>query len=111
MWSRKGVFMKKKRSKLYKLEKNRYSVFYESLSMCCNCGSMSNMTKHEIFEGRNRQNSMKYGFVLPLCLRCHNLLQNDTEFNNKWKKKSQIYFEEKVGSREEFIEIFRRNYL
>ncbi len=103
--------MKYKSDKLSKLEKNRYSVFYESLSMCCACGSMSNLTKHEVFEGKNRQNSMKYGFVLPLCLRCHGLLQENTDFNNKWKVKSQKYFEEHYGTREDFLKVFRRNYL
>lgn len=103
--------MKQKTIKLRRLERNRYSVFFESMSMCCNCGSMANMTKHEVFEGKNRRNSMKYGFVLPLCLRCHQLLQNDNDFNLKWKKKSQKYFEEHYGTREDFIKIFRRNYL
>lgn len=103
--------MKKKTSKLRKLERNRYSVFYESLSMCMSCGSMYQISKHEIFPGRNRKNSMKYGFVLPLCVSCHNKLQENTDFNNKWQKHSQKYFEEHYGTREQFLEIFRRNYL
>lgn len=103
--------MKKKSSKLKKLEKNRYSVFFDSLGMCCNCGSMVQLTKHEIFEGRNRKNSMKYGFVLPLCLSCHQKLQENSDFSDKWHKKAQKYFEENYGTREEFLEIFRRNYL
>lgn len=103
--------MKQKTNKLRKLEKNRYSVFFDSLSMCCNCGSMYQITKHEIFEGRNRQNSMKYGFVLPLCLSCHKKLQDDVEFNDKWKIKAQKYFEDHYGTREQFLDIFRRNYL
>lgn len=102
--------MKKKTSKLRLLEKNRYSVFYESLSMCCNCGSMYGITKHEIYEGRNRQNSMRYGFVLPLCVDCHRNLQEDLSFNEKWKKRGQEYFEEHYGTREDFIGIFRMNY-
>lgn len=103
--------MRKKSKNLARLERNRKSVFYGSFSMCCNCGSMSNMTKHEIFEGRNRRNSMIYGFVIPLCLRCHRLLQDDKDFNLKWKKKSQKYFEEFIGERQDFIKIFGRNYL
>ena len=103
--------MKRKTSKLRKLEKNRYSVFFDSLSMCMNCGSMYQITKHEIFSGRNRQNSMKYGFVLPLCERCHEQLQENREFTDKWHIKGQHYFEENYGSREEFIKIFRINYL
>lgn len=103
--------MKRKTSKLRKLEKNRYSVFFDSLSMCMNCGSMYQITKHELLPGRNRKNSMKYGFVIPLCLSCHQKLQNDPGFEKKWKINSQKYFEEHYGTREEFIKIFRINYL
>jgi hypothetical protein len=103
--------MKKKSTKLSKLEKNRYSVFFDGFGMCCNCGSMVNLTKHEIFEGKNRQNSMKFGFVIPLCLRCHQILQDDSPFVTKWKKKSQEYFEKNIGTREDFLDVFRRNYL
>lgn len=102
--------MRTKSNKLSKLEKERFSVFYE-LNACCYCGSIYQLTKHEIFEGRNRQNSMKYGFVLPLCLKCHRKLQEDTDFIDKWKKKAQEYFENNIGTREDFLKIFRRNYL
>lgn len=103
--------MKNKTNKLRNLERNRFSVFYDDLSMCMNCGSTYRMTKHEVFEGRNRINSMKYGFVLPLCVKCHQELQEDIIFNDKWKKKSQMYFEEHIGTRDDFLSIFRRNYL
>lgn len=103
--------MRTKSKKLSKLEKERFSVFYDDLSLCMNCGSTYIMTKHEVFEGRNRINSMKYGFVLPLCMRCHQELQEDISFNDKWKKKGQMYFEEHIGTRDDFLSIFRRNYL
>ena len=74
-----------------------------------NCGSNYQMTIHEIFEGKNRRNSMIYGFTLPLCLKCHRILQEDKDFNDIWKKKAQTYFE-KEHTRDEFINIFRRNY-
>lgn len=102
--------MRTKSKKLSKLEKERFSVFYE-LNDCYYCGSTYQLTKHEIFGGRNRQNSMKHGFVLPLCLKCHRELQEDTDFIDKWKKKAQEYFENNIGTREEFLKIFRRNYL
>lgn len=102
--------MKAKSNKLAKLERNRFSVFYDDLGICMNCGSSWQMTKHEIFEGRNRQNSMKYGFVLPLCLSCHIKLQENTEFNNYWKRKAIEYFEENIGTADDFRSIFRTYY-
>lgn len=103
--------MKKKTKRIINLERNRHSVFYDDLGTCCVCGTTYQLTKHEIFEGRNRLNSMEYGFVLPLCLKCHREKQNDNEFNEKWKKKAQKYFESYIGTREDFLGIFRRNYL
>lgn len=102
--------MRKKSKELSRLEKNRKSVFYEDLSKCMYCGSSYEMTKHEIYEGRNRKNSMIYGFVLPLCLSCHRNLQENKEFESKWKKKAQNYFETNIGTHDDFIRIFRRNY-
>lgn len=99
--------MKRKSYKLAKLERNRFSVFYDDLGVCMNCGSTREMTKHEIFEGRNRINSMKYGFVLPLCLKCHRELQENTEFNNKWRNKAIDYFEDNIGTADDFRKIFR----
>ena len=99
-----------KSKKLAKLEKNRYSVFTDNLTSCYLCGRKKD-DLHEIFSGRNRINSIKHGFILPLCRECHSLNQNNPFFNDYWHKQGQIYWEENIGTREEFIEIFRRNYL
>ena len=104
--------IKKVSSKRAKRERTRYSVFYSNLDKCCVCGSAYQMTKHEIFEGPGkRANSMKYGFVLPLCLKCHKELQENPTFNEIWKVKAQAYFEKNYGSREVFIRLFGKNKL
>lgn len=100
----------KKNSKITKLERNRKSVFTDNLDVCIICGKPKEEL-HEIFCGRNRLNSMRYAFVLPLCHECHQLNQNNPFFNEFWHKKGQEYFECNLGSREQFIEIFGRNYL
>ena len=102
--------MKLKSKELSKLEKQRYSVFYKDLSECCLCGNKTQMTLHEIFAGKNRINSMKYGFILPLCLNCHQLIQNDAPFNKIWYIEAQNYFESHIGNRNEFIKIFKKSY-
>lgn len=102
--------IKKKSNKLAKLEKNRYSLFTDDLNICYICGRKKK-DLHEIFGGRNRINSIKYGFILPLCRECHSLNQNNPFFNDYWHKQGQTYWEEYMGSREEFIKVFRRNYL
>lgn len=102
--------MKNKSSKLAKLERNRFSVFTTNLDKCYLCPNKKDHL-HEIFAGRNRQNSMKYGFVLPICWKCHEKYQNNAIFNNKWHNKAQQYFEKNLGNRQEFIEIFRESWL
>lgn len=106
----KKIKMHNKSKKLTKLEKNRKSVFTEDLEHCYLCGKKKN-DLHEVYGGRNRINSIKYNFILPLCRECHSINQNNAIFNDYWHKQGQLYWEENIGSREEFIKAFRRNYL
>ena len=106
----KKIKMHNKSKKLTKLERNRASVFTDDLEHCYLCGKKKN-DLHEIFGGRNRLNSIKYNLVLPLCRECHSLNQNNPFFNDYWHNQGQLYWEENIGSRDEFIEVFRRNYL
>jgi hypothetical protein len=107
----KKVKMRQKSNKLTELERNRYSVFSENIKKCHLCNSTYKLTWHEIYAGRNRQNSMRYGLCLRICLNCHSKEQENSQFNDYWHKKGQLYWEENIGSREEFIKVFRRNYL
>jgi len=106
----KSKIMCKKSSKIAKLERNRFSVFTDDLDTCYLCGRKKEEL-HEIFAGANRQNSMRYGFVLPLCHRCHSQIQNDTDFNHFWYKKCQRYWEDNISDREEFLRVFRKSWL
>lgn len=111
----KKVQIKKKSSKLAKLERERQSLFTDDLEHCIICGK-SPVNKHEIFYGSgNRQKSMKYGLVIPLCT-CehHNQVECkgihfDTQLQDEWHKKGQTKFEE-VYPDLVFIQIFGREY-
>lgn len=100
--------MKNKSSKLAKLENNRYSIITDNLNYCIICGKPK-QDLNEIFGGRNRQNSMKYGLVIPMCRNCHIKYTNDADMQLEWKKLGQEVFEDTYN--EEFIDIFKRNYL
>ena len=102
--------MKNKSKKLAKLERDRFSVFTDDLKTCYLCGKPKN-DLHELLEGRNRINSIKFGYVIPVCRLCHSQIQNNIEFKNVWAKKAQEHFEENIGTRDEFLNIFRKNYL
>ena len=99
--------MKVKSKKLAKLERERFSILTEDLTRCIICG-MPKQDLNEIFCGRNRQNSMKWGLVIPMCRRCHTEYTNNREMQLKWMKLGQEAFEKTYEV--DFIEIFRRNY-
>lgn len=103
--------MRRKSNKLANLEKKRYSVFSNNTENCYLCNSTYKLTWHEIYAGKNRQNSMRYGLCLRLCLKCHSKEQKNSQFNDYWHKQGQLYWEENIGSRKEFIKVFRKNYL
>ena len=91
-----------------KLERNRYSVFTDNLNYCYFCGK-PRTDLHEILYGSNRLNSMKYGYVLPLCREHHNSFHVNHVLTREWCKKCQEHFE-KEYSKEDWLATFHRNY-
>ena len=110
----KNVQIKRKSSKLAKLERERQSLFTDDLDHCIICGK-SPVNKHEIFGGRNRQNSMIYRLVIPLCTAEHHSqieckgIHFDKNLRDEWHVKGQLKFEE-VYSDLDFVKIFGINY-
>lgn len=101
---------RQKSKKLTKLERERFSLFSNNKDKCYLCPATTNLTWHEIYRGKNRANSMKYGLCLRICLNCHEKYQEDKEFNDYWHKQAQITFN-KYYPNLNFLEIFKRNYL
>ncbi|MBP3920799.1 MAG: hypothetical protein J6D28_04465 [Bacilli bacterium] len=96
----------------------RYSIITDNLEQCIECGRYG-INKHEIFYGTgNRQLSIKYGLVIPLCqAEHHNQYQSkgihfDTELCDKWHKIGQeAAMKHYNWTKDDFIKIFGRNYL
>lgn len=101
--------MKKKSSKLAKLERERKSILTDNLERCYFCGKPKNHI-HEIFEGAYRISSMKYGCCIPVCWECHQLVHMDRVKAISIKKECQNKFEE-LYSHEEFLSIFKKSFL
>jgi len=102
--------MKKRSNKLTKAEKYRFSIIGLEKEKCSYCGSYGAIEVNEVFEGKNRQVSIKNGFCVSLCHRCHQKFHDNREFNLYYKRLFQKEFE-KTHSREEFIKLIGRNYL
>jgi hypothetical protein len=99
--------LKQRSFKQNKLERNRYSIFTNNFERCIECGKKAT-DKHEIYRGKNRHTSIKWGLVIPLCRTCH----NDPEIEQKWRIKGQQKFMQHYDKTiDEFIKIFGKNYL
>lgn len=100
--------MKKRSSKLAKLENNRFSIITDKLDTCIICGKPKD-NLHEVFFGKNRQMSMKYGCVIPLCYTHHLIIHSNHALDIVWKIKLQEAFE-KTYPDIEFLKVFGKNY-
>lgn len=83
---------------------------------CYICGRYCQTEDHHIFFGTgNRRNSEEYGLKADLCPECHrygpNAAHESAETADYLHRIGQQAFEDQIGSREQFIEIFGRNYL
>lgn len=72
--------------------------------------------RHEIFYGRNRKLSIKYGLVVFLTPEMHNMSDKGVHFNKEfdnWLKQEgqRVAMECYNWSTEYFMQIFGRNYL
>lgn len=101
--------MRYKSNELKKLEDNRFSVFTDELYKCYFCDK-PRADLHEILYGKNRRNSMIYGYVLPLCRQHHSSFHHNHVLTKMWSAKCQEHFE-KNHTREEWLSIFHMNYI
>lgn len=101
--------LKQRSSKLAKLERNRFSLFTDDLDHCIICGKKKDNI-HEVFFGRNRLNSMKFGLTIPLCNYHHQMIHSNPVLSNEYKKRGQALFDRAYPDME-FIKVFGRNYI
>lgn len=83
----------------------------------CECTPQQRyLEEHHVFNGPNRKNSEKYGLKVYLCYVCHRdnklgVHGCNTDLRERLQQAGQQAFENKIGSREEFMKIFGKNYL
>lgn len=90
----------------------------DDMDRCFITRRSDHIERHHIFGGALRNKSEKYGFVVPLTAEIH---PNGAFFNSQkydrrevdevLKMACQMYYEEHIGTREEFLQEFGRNYL
>lgn len=81
---------------------------------CYLTGATTGLHKHHIFGGANRKLSEQYGLYVYLIPEYHNMSDKGVHFNREFalelKRYGQAKFEQE-HSRDEFIRLFKRNYL
>ena len=104
--AKKSVEIKKKSSKLAKLERQRDKEIVKS-GICEFCGKFSKrLDPHEVYGGSNRKRSIAHKFVKLLCRKCH----DDEEIINQLRIETQKEYM-KTHTEEEFIKLIGKSYL
>ena len=81
---------------------------------CYLCGSTQNLQVHHCLFGNNRKKADKLGLMVYLCMDCHTGSRGVHIVNSKGLKELQILAQKKfeeTHTRDEFMEIFHKNYL
>ena len=82
---------------------------------CLICRTTYGLHDHHVFYGTaNRRLSEKYGLKVWLCMEHHtgnNGVHRNPKLDSVLKRIGQRKFENRCGSREDFMRIFGRNYL
>lgn len=82
---------------------------------CWVCGTERGIHLHHVFEGINRKNSDRLKLTVYLCGYHHNLSEYGVHFNKELdlslKRYAQEYYEANLGTREDFMKVFGRNYI
>ena len=90
----------------------------DDISVCYRCGKMcipdeGRMDEHHIFEGANRHTSDKYGLLIHVCRDCHMFIhsKDGKEIRDYLHRAGQELYEDRYGSRQDFIKDFIQSYL
>lgn len=93
-----------------------WSVFTDKMDVCFFTGSAV-VERHHIFGGALRKKSEKYGFVVPLRPDLHpngvnfQRTPENLKIDGKLKSMCQEYYENHIGTHEEWMKEFYKNYL
>lgn len=105
--------IKKQTYKHQKADKNRFSIITNDLEHCIVCGKNKNAL-HEVFYGSYRLVSIRYGMVIPLCLKHHTMslysIHNNRQLDLYYKKLAQLIFIKRY-SYDLFIKEFKIDYI
>lgn len=89
------------------------SIFTDDMSKCIVTGMQTEIEIHHVFGGADRKRSEKYDFCVPLHRSVHpngafRTDKNWMDLDHWLKRKCQEYYEENIGTREQWYSEFGR---
>jgi hypothetical protein len=88
------------------------SVFEDDIeNVCYLCGAYGATDPHHIFGGSVHKACDRRGLIVHLCRKCHRALHDHNVGEQFLHELGQQYYEEHIGTREQFIQEFIRSYL
>ena len=111
-----GELLFPKESTRKKRKKHHKSIIDRDMkNRCFICGKTGYTERHHIYGSANRKYSEQYGLTVYLCPECHRTSEISAHRNKEVRitlqRIGQRAFEEKCGSREQFVKTFGKNYL
>lgn len=93
----------------------RFSILQEE-KMCYVCETRQNINIHEVYFGKNRQNSIEDGCCVYLCGKHHNQSVEGVHYNHKLDNELKRVMEKRWleyyrKTEEDFIKRYFKNYL
>lgn len=79
-------------------------------SVCFLCGGIPT-DWHHVFNGAMKKKSEQYGMMLHLCRQCHMRIHENPKEMKRLKAYAQEIYEQRYGTREDFLEDFKKSYL
>ena len=94
--------------------KRLHSIFTDDLTVCYFTGK-PNPHVHHCFFGSARKHAEEDGFIIPLAPELHNMSDQGVHFNREFdlvlKRQCQEYYEENIGTREQWISRYGKSFL
>ena len=94
------------------MDKNGYNESLFPTNRCLICGKQTDLVRHEVFHGSNRQKSKKYGCWIILCPRCHERIHSNPSAYRWIQVEMQRTAMERYGwTVEDFRNVFGKSYI
>lgn len=102
-------------AKILKFPSSKGKSILDNERRCYKCGVRTNLHRHHIYGGANRNRSEYFGCWVYLCAHHHNMSNEGVHFDRSFdidlKEDCQERWEENYGSREEFRAVFGKSWL